>query len=513
VQPVLLLAARGLLVAGPVVLAFASGGYFDGPRLVALGVAAVALALVAGGADRPVPASAAGRAAIGGLLALAGWVWLGTTWAPAGDIAGDDAERVLLYAVALAAAAGAWHSRAAAWALEPAVALGVLVVVGFGLAGRLVPGIVELTETDAAGGRLAQPLTYWNAMGALAAVGAVLCVRVAGERARRERLRMLAAAGAVPLLLGVYLSFSRGALLALVAGLVVLLVLAPTWSQLRAVAITLEAGLVAVAAAELSPAVRALSGDRRELEGALVLLVVLLAMGAAAAATRWADRVEAQGRTRLGRLPLPGWAGIAALGVVLALVVVPVVLSGQGGGAGPRFGAEGSRFGSVDSNRYAYWEVAVRSWAAHPLQGVGTGGFEVEWLRERPFAEGARDAHSLPLETLAELGLVGALLLAAVLGGIALAARRVQADDPVLAAGPAAALTAWLVHASLDWDWEMPALTLVALGLAGMLVARSGGGAAGPPAASGLEARPLPHRRTGPAAAVSARRRAGGRHS
>ena len=57
-------------------------------------------------------------------------------------------------------------------------------------------------------------------------------------------------------------------------------------------------------------------------------------------------------------------------------------------------------------------------------------------------------------------------------GGVALCARRVQAADPVLAAGPAAALAAWALHASLDWDWEMPALTLVALTLAAMLVAR-----------------------------------------
>ncbi len=493
-RPALLLVARALLVGGPTALAFASGGYFDGPRLVALGVAAVALALVALAEPAPLPRTAPAQVAVGALVLLAGWVALSATWAPLGDVAGDDTERVGLYAVALTAAAAAWRSRPAAALVEPAAALGILVVVGFGLAGRLLPGVVALTETAAAGGRLAQPLTYWNAMGALAALGAVLCARLAGAPDRPGAWRVAAAAGAVPLLLGVYLSYSRGALLALVAGLLVLLVLAPTWSQLRAIAITLEAGALGIAASELAPGVRALAGSHRTRDGALVLLVLLGAMAGAAALTAWAVRVERERRTRLGPLGLPRWSGAAALALVLALVVVPVVAAGRGGGAGPEFGAAGSRFGSVGSNRYAYWEVALRSWADHPLRGVGTGGFGVEWLRERPFAEGARDAHSLPIETLAELGLVGALLLAALAAGVVLCARRVQAADPALAAGPAAALTAWAVHASLDWDWEMPALSLVALGLAGVLVARSDRAAPAPPRPPGARS---PARRGG----------------
>jgi hypothetical protein len=54
-----------------------------------------------------------------------------------------------------------------------------------------------------------------------------------------------------------------------------------------------------------------------------------------------------------------------------------------------------------------------------------------------------------------------------------MAAREVQRTDPVLAAGPVAGLVTWLFHASIDWDWEMPALTLVAIALAAMLVARA----------------------------------------
>jgi O-antigen ligase len=154
---------------------------------------------------------------------------------------------------------------------------------------------------------------------------------------------------------------------------------------------------------------------------------------------------------------------------------VPVLAARGAGGPqrDPGFGAQTSRLGSVGSNRYDYWRVALRTWADAPVRGTGASGFQVAWLRDRPIPGGARDAHSLPLETLAELGLVGAALLAAAAGGVAVCARRVQAADPALAAGPAAALAAWALHASLDWDWEMPALTLVALSLAALLVARA----------------------------------------
>ena len=123
------------------------------------------------------------------------------------------------------------------------------------------------------------------------------------------------------------------------------------------------------------------------------------------------------------------------------------------------------RLASAQSNRYEYWRVAAGAFADHPLLGVGAGGFQVEWLRERRFEESVRDAHSLYLETAAELGLAGLAALLAMLAGVALAARR--------AAMPAAtaACAAWALHAGLDWDWEMPALTLAALLLAAALCA------------------------------------------
>jgi O-antigen ligase len=240
-------------------------------------------------------------------------------------------------------------------------------------------------------------------------------------------------------------------------------------TQLRAVALVVGTGLLAALACAAFPTVRSLDAGDRALEGAIVLAVIL-ALGAvsAFAIRRLGDRDRP--------LPLPRHHGWIAAALVAAMLVLPVAVAA--GERGPHAGNETPRAGagrlaSADSPRYEYWRVALRSFADHPVEGVGAGGFAVEWLRERSEARTARDAHSLPIETLAELGLVGGAALALLAGGVAVAARRVHRFDPVLAAGPAAALTAYAFHASIDWDWEMPALTLVGVALAGLLLASS----------------------------------------
>ena len=225
-------------------LAFFAGGFFDGPRDVALVVAGVVLGLVAAAAPRGelIPRNRAAQIALAAAVAYAAWIALSATWAPVADYAGDDAERALLYAVVLTAAAGAFRPRAAVRALEALAAAGTVIVVGYGILGRLLPGVITEHPQASAAGRLDQPLTYWNAMGALAAIGLVLCARIAGDRDREPALRAAAAAAAVPLGMGCYLSFSRGAFAALAAGLLALIVLAPTGAQLRAAVLVLAAG-------------------------------------------------------------------------------------------------------------------------------------------------------------------------------------------------------------------------------------------------------------------------------
>jgi O-antigen ligase len=118
----------------------------------------------------------------------------------------------------------------------------------------------------------------------------------------------------------------------------------------------------------------------------------------------------------------------------------------------------------VKEPRSLYYRVAWREFAAHPLLGSGAGTFGHYWVLSGHIGEwgGALDAHSLYLETLAELGPIGLCLLGAFL---LYPLRRTLAHRSLpFVPAAAGATVAFLVHAGLDWDWEMP--TVVVAGLA-----------------------------------------------
>ena len=459
-----------ILIGGPTALAFFSGGFFDGPRLVA-GLVAWALVIVAAvTTERPLPAAAAGRLALAGLALLCAWVGLSIAWAPLAGRAQDDFQRDLLYLGYFLAAVGllraAWVRR---W-LEPLLALGVLVVVGYGLSERLVPSLVTLARSQTADGRLEQPLTYWNALGALAAVGLVLAIRVAGDPRRSRELRAAAAAGAVPIALGLYLTFSRGALAAAATGILVLLALAPAGrSQLVSASIVVGAGLfAALVGTELSTVHSLGPGEHGSDAQGLTMLVALVAIGGAAAALQLASIAVNAGVSQEPLLALPGRAALlgGAVALVVAAAGVATALEGKPQGQSPTLRTGPGRLGSIDSNRYRFWKVAFRSFEHHPLRGVGSGGFFVEWRKQPRRVDQSADAHSLYIEALGELGIVGFGLLVAFLAGVTLSAAGLYRREPAAAAGLVAGMSVWALHAGLDWDWEMPGLSLVALALA-----------------------------------------------
>jgi O-antigen ligase len=473
-----LAAATVVLLAGPFVLAFWSGGFFDGPRVVAAIVAWLVVGVVMLAAPRPLPRAAAPRAAILGLALLLAWMAISLAWAPIANAATDDLQRGSLYLAALVAATALLRSRRALRALEPAVLGGIVAMTLFGLSDRLFPALITLERHFSAGSRLEQPLTYWNAMGLVCGIGLVVAARLAGDRSRPDRVRMLAAAAAAPLGLALYLTFSRGALAATAAGLVVLLAAAPTWSQLRGTAVVLEAAALAALIGSRLPAIVSYDATESARQAqSLVMLAVLVLVGLGAGAVQsWACRTERGGSTRLGRFPLPRRSALLATGLVaLVAGAFVVAAASERRTSAPPTGATAARLASLQSNRYEYWRVAVRTFAEHPVAGTGIGGFRVEWLRQRRIGESVEDAHSLYLETLAELGLVGLAALALAGGGIALAARRAMRRAPGAAAAPLAAFVAWAFHAGIDWDWEMPSVTLIALLLAGALLALADG--------------------------------------
>jgi O-antigen ligase len=140
-----------------------------------------------------------------------------------------------------------------------------------------------------------------------------------------------------------------------------------------------------------------------------------------------------------------------------------------------------NRLFSLSGNgRADLWHAAWRDYVHHPWLGSGAGSYEQWWLQHRPVGLKVRDAHSLYLEALAELGPLGLLLLFVLVGVPLVAAVRARAQPLVPAA--AGAFAAWAIHATLDWDWELAAVTSAGLlcGIACVIAARREGEGARP---------------------------------
>jgi hypothetical protein len=407
-------------------LALESGGYF--PRawvwssVVLLWLAAVVL-LIGGG----VVIGRSGALYIAAAAALTVWALLSVTWSVTRSDTLLDARRDVVY-VAGALAVVVAGSRVTVGILAAAALTAVV-----GLVRYLVSGPVDPAE----GYLLSWPVGYANAFAALAAIA--LPIAVAGASHAGRWAHRAAAATSVPLFLAVLVfTDSRGGAAAAAVGLACLAALDVRRRALAATALRLlPAAVVAVgvcAAAHLTAA-----PTHADLRRAIVGVSLLVAAAAAVVAVRRAPGA-APGRPVAARVAVAA----ALLGVVLAVVLSAV------GGAG--------------AERDAYWRIARHVVAVHPALGAGAGSFGPEWFAAGAVDRygGALDAHNLYLETLAELGPIGlALLLLFLLLPLA----RARTD-----AVAAAAYIAFLAHALLDWDWEMPGVALAGVLLGGTLL-------------------------------------------
>ncbi|MDQ3741392.1 MAG: O-antigen ligase family protein, partial [Actinomycetota bacterium] len=179
-------------------------------------------------------------------------------------------------------------------------------------------------------------------------------------------------------------------------------------------------------------------------------------------------------RTRLAERGFLGLAGAVALGLIVTLAL-------SGGWIQDRWDdfrttsyeevESGSNrlTGSLGSGRYDFYRVALNEFREAPIGGVGADGFAVPYLQHRRTGEAPRYTHGLGFSLLATLGIVGTLLLAAFvvagLVGFARIRRRSALAERGLAVGALGGFAMWFLHAQVDWLWEYPALTLLALGL------------------------------------------------
>jgi hypothetical protein len=320
---------------------------------------------------------------------------------------------VLVYVAAAAAFVAVAPREGSRGALAAGTTAAVVVLAVDALAGHLFPD--RATFDPQASFRLAGQLDYSNALGILAALGLLLALGFVGH-ARSAAARALAGASVVLLATTLYLTFSRGSVLAFAAGSVVLVALEP-----RRLAVGLRVAptaAVALLAVWLASRQTALTTEGYPYDAAArdghrlaAILAVLILAGAAAGA--------------LSRLPAlaPSRERFATLALGLLAVVIVIVAAAQVTRAAGAFdrrppatgGDLNRRLLSVSSDwRSSYWRVAWREWRDHPVLGGGAGSWQRAWLRDRPADITVRNAHNVYLETLAELGPLGlALLLAA----------------------------------------------------------------------------------------------------
>jgi O-antigen ligase len=149
------------------------------------------------------------------------------------------------------------------------------------------------------------------------------------------------------------------------------------------------------------------------------------------------------------------------------------VAPGQGGSYDSKDYVESHLLSGGGSGRWQFWSGANDEWAQNRVKGTGAGSFEAWWAANGSIQYFIRDAHSLWLETLGELGLVGLLLIAGfvlvVLARGALLSLRGPPDGRSVAAAATAVIAAWAVGAGIDWMWELTVVTLVAVACAALV--------------------------------------------
>jgi hypothetical protein len=188
------------------------------------------------------------------------------------------------------------------------------------------------------------------------------------------------------------------------------------------------------------------------------------------------------GLMELGRrLPSPPRVvgqGLAAACVILAIAVIvaahPVAkfdaFKNNSASSGHSTGTTNHLLNSSGSGRWQFWSAAVSEFRAHPLNGGGAGSWEAWWLQHGSLPGFFSEyAHSLYLEALAELGIVGLLLIGgavivAVVGAVRSALALASADI----AAAAACGIAFFVAAAYDWVWQLAGMAVVGVGMLGI---------------------------------------------
>lgn len=437
---------------------------------------------------------AAGRARLGRPFYVASGLILGlallsaisSLWSGSVELSVTETDRVLVYLGFFLAAYLIAQTDQRRQRFAEGIAIGIALVAFAALASRLLPHALELGPELNSGPRLRYPLGYWNADGILFGTGIALVLWLS-RHSLNDFLRWFAVASLPVLLLALYLTYSRGGLLALLVAGGCLLALSHDRLWLLAT--------LAIGALGTLPALFAVQ-DRRGIadfvdepgvagQGVTVLLVLLAGIALALLLHAGLRRLERRdggltGRAvELSRNPVVLRRGA----LVLALIAIGVAIA-VGGRAWDQFTADDvsfpnqpeQHFGSLSgANRDEFWRVAVDAFGEQPVLGDGAGTYRFAWAQLREIPVPVTEAHSVYLEAFAELGLLGGLLVLGLVGSILwtgfAAWRAASGAQRELYAVLLAAVLAFAVGAAIDWFWETALLGGIFFLAGGALVA------------------------------------------
>jgi hypothetical protein len=506
---------------------FNAGGYFPAtPAILAIVLAQILLVRIVQARHPFAGLTLSTLVALGALAAYALMTLLSTLWSHASGRALIEFDRAWMYLLVLLLLGSVRATTDNLRWLVRGLLLGCCVVCFAGLTSRMLPAVWP-TARDVSNQRLSYPVTYWNTLGLLAALGIVLAFHLSCTLSERRPVRILAA-GVLPLLAAtLFFTFSRGAIAAGAIGLAVYVLFARPRALLVGLLATVAptAVLILVAyhanlldtVAPTTPAaisqghhVALVAGLCACASASLCLLFALLLDPLLLRRSLAPPRMRASTRRAV---IAGGLCAAVALGIALG---APHLLASDWNrfisGAAPR-GAHDLRQRLTDPSndgRTDLWRVALNGFTASPLHGYGAGMYQTLWDRGRPHFIYTINAHSLYLQAMAELGVPGiallAILLVAVLGGLAVRVR-VRGPRRSLYGVLLACAVVWAVRAGVDWDWEMPVVTLPFFAAAGLALSprgrRSRGAGRSALGAGNVEAGDAPGARDGEAGGAS----------
>jgi tetratricopeptide (TPR) repeat protein len=430
------------------------------------------------------------RVAVACLALYTALSYLSILWAQVPADAWEGANRTLLYLLVFALFA-LWSQRGMTAALLLCAWLLAMIALG---------AFVILHVDSAAGpaalfseGRLKYPGDYENAAAATWCMAMWPALLMAASDRIHWSLRGVLAGGTVLLADLALLSQSRGSLYATVVMLVLVFALLPGRVRTFLVLVPVAIGVGATAPTVLHVGDRLLHGG--DLKAALhattaatfaaALLVGLLVAGGAAIESR--TELSEPSATRVRR-------GVGAIAIAILLVGLaggwvaagdPVARAKHGwetfkGGYEADNAKVNRLVSGLGSGRYDFYRVALDEFAAHPLAGIGADNFAQQYLARGHEDQSPHYPHSVEMRTLAQTGILGALLAliglgAALLAGgrafISTAARRADPLGAAVATAALAGFAYWVVHGSFDWLWEFAGLGAPAFALLGLACA------------------------------------------